>query len=77
LLPCFPTFFGQLLPYLVIKLIGGTSSWFDKYEDQGIATTGSMPAQGHGTLMCRGTPQTTNPILLNLGFLTNHQFLST
>ena len=40
---CFPTFFGSGHPNLVLKIFGGTPSWFNRYKDQGIVTIGGTP----------------------------------
>ena len=40
---CFPTFFGPRHPYLAFKIFGGTLSLFNRYNGQGIVTTGGTP----------------------------------
>ena len=55
---CFPTFFGLQHPYLVFKIIGGTSSLFNRYKYQGIVITSGTPdtSTWRGTLVWRATP---------------------
>ena len=39
----FPTYCGSRHPYFVLKISGGTPSWFIRYKDQGIIIIGGTP----------------------------------
>ena len=39
----FPNLFGPRHPYIVLKIFGGTPSWFNWFNEQRIETTGRTP----------------------------------